>query len=258
MKIAYIFLFAPSVGAQFTNIIMNGFNAASGSVLPVVNTMVETGLASVDPYTIGFETGIPLGSFPVGVCTMPVSANITIEDIIGLSSASFDEFQMTELESSDGEFIGGFETALSLGFLNVTTSGTIAGECIVDEETISLVQNFTGVASVSGASFLLGLTGEVTINPIVAFVMLNITELDLSWTSLDLTLDDLGIFQPVAEILTSLLINTIETTVNNTVNKDLIEPAIAAVLPIVVGDLNELLGPLAGVVTTIMNFLPCF
>lgn len=224
MKLLSIIILS-SIGCSNAQIVRPFFNSVISPLLTgAFSDILQSALSEIDPLAIGFTSSLDIDT-PTG-CSGDTTASFTISEISNISTASLDTFRMTSFCFSLPSFGIGMLVETSLPSLivsmegNMTTSDSSCGPIA-----------FSGSAGITDATFNFGFDASMSISTSFTFAELNITAFEFNWTSIDVELENLGLFESVADDVENLLNDEVKNAVLGVVNRDLLQDVIDTVIP---------------------------
>jgi hypothetical protein len=215
-------------------------NALLDALLPDLNAALPKAIqdAGLDPWGTVAQGSDTLGKINLGLCTAKVKASYSIKDMTGLSSI---EILSATVETSTTAASGTQATgtmALKARLnksLSAKVSGKLSASCGGISESVKI----------SGKITAKGVTGKgkgpyaATLGvPESCLQSLELSTFSLDYSSVDISIDGLGIFnsflKPLEDVVTQLFKDAITTEVANAV-KPLLNSLIADELPFCIG-----------------------
>lgn len=190
-------------------------NALIAELLPVLNQqlpafIVDEGLDPMETVVSGSDT---LGKIDLGICKAEVKANYSITDMKGLSSLYIKSLTVTvsvinggESTSEATELQGTVAVSAELqSSLSANVSGSIEASCggISEKAGISGKVTAKGVTGTGTADYTATFSATQS-----CFSKLHITDLNLNYKDIDVSIDGLGVFneflQPLVDAINAL------------------------------------------------------
>lgn len=220
-----------------SNGIQNILNQIIQKQLFTINSRIQAEVKSknLDPWGQVAHGQQNFGTIDLGICNATVNANYNIQNMLGLSSFSINQLEITSTEArgNSGEFVGSISMAASSrGYLSAHIGGTIDAQCGFEHPSAKI----QGVANVGGISATA--TGSIKASTNADGISLNaitLSGISINYEGLEISIDRLGIFNGVSGLLKDAVMELFREQVHGAISSamtPIIKEEINSVLPI--------------------------
>lgn len=218
-----------------SNGIQNFLNQIIQKQLFTINSRIQAEVKSknLDPWGQVVHGQQNFGTISLGICTATVNANYNIQNMLGLSSFSINQLEITSTEArgNSGEFVGSISmSASSRSYLSAHIGGTIDAQC-GSEHPSAKIQGVANVGRISATA-----TGSIKASINADGISLNaitLSAISINYERLEISIDRLGIFDGVSGLLKEAVMGLFREQVLGAIS--------SAMAPIINEEINSVL-----------------